>query len=202
MLETHNKVFNMIKRTKKILLALILFFLFLNMSPLAAIATSGGADYGPTPTTTGTSGGLDYGPSTTTPTTTGTSGGLDYGPSTTTTGTSTTSGTSTGTGLVQCGNEGQAACTFNDLFTTLGNVVNFVISNIVPPLAILGVVWAAVIMMTSGGDPAKFNQGKSALMAIAIGLVIIYLSWWIVKSFVQFLGGQDWTLQFFDLNGK
>lgn len=79
----------------------------------------------------------------------------------------------------------------------MGRVINFVMTNIVPPLAILGVVWAAIIMMTSGGDPAKFNQGKNAMMAIAIGLIIIYLSWWIVKSFVQFLGGQDWTLQFF-----
>ena len=133
----------MIKRTKKILLALILFFLFVGIVPALAAEP-----------------------------------------------------------LVQCGNEGQAACTFNDLFTTMGRVINFVISSIVPPLAILGVVWAAIIMMTSGGDPAKFNQGKNALMAIAIGLIIIYLSWWIVKSFIQFLGGQGDTLRFFDLNGK
>lgn len=104
--------------------------------------------------------------------------------------------------LVQCGNEGQPPCTFNDIFVTLGRVVNFVLSDIVPPLAVFGVVWAAIIMMTARGDPAKFNQGKNALFAIAIGLIIIYLSWWIVKSFVQFLGGQEWTLQFFNLTGE
>jgi hypothetical protein len=130
-------------KTKKILLALILFFLFVNFVPALAAE-----------------------------------------------------------GLVQCGNEGQPACTFNDIFVTLGRAVDFVLSNIVPPLAIFGVVMAAIIMMTSGGDPAKFNQGKNAMFAIAIGMIIIYLSWWLVKSFVQFLGGQDWTLKFFDLNGK
>jgi len=124
-------------KTKRVLLALILFFLFLNLAPALA------------------------------------------------------------EGLVSCGNEGGTACTFADLFTTFGNVINYVFQYIVPFLAVIGVVWAAITMMTSNGDPSKFAQGKSALISIAIGLIIIYLSWAIVKSFIQFLGGQSWTLQFF-----
>jgi hypothetical protein len=100
-------------------------------------------------------------------------------------------------GLVQCGNEGQPACTFNDIFVTLGNVINYVLQYIVPVLAVFGIVMAAITMMTSGGDPGKFAQGKNAIMTIGIGLIIIYLSWAIVKSFIQFLGGQAWTLKFF-----
>jgi len=99
--------------------------------------------------------------------------------------------------LVTCGNEGQPACTFNDLFSTLAGVIDFILYSIVPPIATFGVVMAAIIMMTSGGDPGKFKQGKDAMFAIAIGLIIIYLSWFIVKSFIQFLGGADWTLKFF-----
>ena len=103
--------------------------------------------------------------------------------------------------LVTCGNEGQPACTFDDLIgpdSLLTKVIDFVLYDIVPPLAIFGVVWAAIIMMTSGGDPGKFKQGKNAMLAIAVGLIIIYLSWFIVKSFIQFLGGkEDWTLKFF-----
>ena len=99
--------------------------------------------------------------------------------------------------LVTCGNEGQPACTFDELFSTLARVIDFVLYDIVPPLAAFGFAWAAIIMMTSGGDPGKFKQGKDAMLAIAIGLIIIYLSWFIVKSFIQFLGGADWTLKFF-----
>jgi Na+/pantothenate symporter len=46
-------------------------------------------------------------------------------------------------------------------------------------------------------DPVKFKQGKDAMITIAIGLIIIYLAWFIVSSFIEFLGGKDWTLQFF-----
>jgi len=99
--------------------------------------------------------------------------------------------------LVTCGNEGQPACTFDELFSTLARVIDFVLYDIVPALAAFGFAMAAIIMMTSGGDPGKFKQGKDAMLAIAIGLIIIYLSWFIVKSFIQFLGGADWTLKFF-----
>lgn len=138
-LQTRNKVNYMLKtKTKRLLLALILFFLFLGIVPVMA------AD-----------------------------------------------------GLVQCGNEGQAACTFNDIFSTLGRVIDYVFQYIVPILAVFGIVMAAITMMTSNGDPGKFAQGKNALITIGIGLIIIYLSWAIVKTFIQFLGGQTWTLQFF-----
>ncbi|MFZ3054662.1 MAG: hypothetical protein WA091_01615 [Minisyncoccales bacterium] len=101
------------------------------------------------------------------------------------------------TGLVQCGNEGGTACTFNDLFTTIVRVIDYVFDYVVPFLAILGIVMAAITMMTSNGDPGKFAQGKTAIIAIGIGLIIVYLSWTIVKSFIEFLGGQSWTTQFF-----
>jgi hypothetical protein len=132
------------KKTKKLLLALTLFFLFVNFTPALAANC------------------------------------LDCSGS-----------------LVCCGGTGQTACTVDELFCTLGRVIDYVLDYIVPALAIFGVVWAAIIMMTSNGDPAKFAQGKQAIITIGIGLVIIYLSWAIVKSFIQFLGGQAWTLKFF-----
>jgi hypothetical protein len=100
--------------------------------------------------------------------------------------------------LVTCGNEGQPACTLDNMFETLVNVINFVLYDIVPPLAAFGFAMAAVTMMTSNGDPGKFKQGKDAMITIGIGLIIIYLAWFIVSSFIEFLGGKEWTLQFFN----
>lgn len=100
-------------------------------------------------------------------------------------------------GLVPCGNPGQEACTSEDLTGMIGNVFDFVAFQIVPTLAIIGFVVAGIIMITSGGDPGKFNQGKSAMVAIAVGLMIVYLAWAIVKLFIDVIGGAEWTKMFF-----
>jgi len=192
-------------KTKRLLFASLSLFLFLNiLAPVAYALNLPGDDNGIIPPDNGIvdlpsgqnpsdpanpTGGSTTTNNTSTPSTTDNTST----PSTTT----TTGGSTSGTGLVQCGNEGQAACTFNDLFTTAGRVIDFVLNIIVPALAVFGIVMAAIIMITSGGDPGKFTQGKNAMIAIAIGLLIIYLSWFIVKSFIQFLGGGATTLQFF-----
>lgn len=102
-----------------------------------------------------------------------------------------------GDGLVNCGNPGQPACTSVDLTTMIGSVFNFIAFQIVPALAVIGFVVAGIIMITSGGDPGKFNQGKSAMIAIAVGLMIVYLAWAIVKLFIDIIGGAGWTKMFF-----
>ena len=100
-------------------------------------------------------------------------------------------------GLVTCGNEGQPACTFNDFFALINTVFNFVLYQLVPAIAVIGIVWAAITMMTSAGEPGKFDTGKRAITYIAVGLVVIYLSWFLVKSFIAFMGGASWTTNLF-----
>ena len=99
--------------------------------------------------------------------------------------------------LVKCGNAGQAACTLNDFFSMVQGVVDFILYDIVPPLAVITVVFAAVNLMTSSGDPGKLEQAKKTIIWIIIGLVVIYGAWALVKGFITALGGQDWTFQFF-----
>lgn len=100
-------------------------------------------------------------------------------------------------GLVTCGNEGQNPCTFNDLFALVGSVIDFILYKIVPALAVVGVIWAAITLMTSAGDPGKFDTAKRSITYIGVGLAVIYLSWFLVKSFITFIGGADWTTQLF-----
>ncbi len=100
--------------------------------------------------------------------------------------------------LVNCGNERQNPCTFNDLFTMVNAVIDFVLTDIVPPIAAFGIVVAAITLMTSGGDPGKFEQAKKAIIWMIVGLVIVYGAWFLVTSFISVLGGQGWTLQFFN----
>jgi len=99
-----------------------------------------------------------------------------------------------GEGLVPC--DGWD-CTSDNLTGMVGSIFDLIAFQIVPALAIIGFVIAGIIMITSGGDPAKFNQGKSAMIAIAVGLIIVYLAWAIVELFIEIIGGENWTMEFF-----
>jgi len=99
-----------------------------------------------------------------------------------------------GDGLVPC--DGWD-CTSDDLTGMVGSIFDLIAFQIVPALAVIGFVVAGIIMITSGGDPAKFNQGKSAMIAIAVGLIIVYLAWAIVELFIEIIGGENWTMEFF-----
>ena len=99
-----------------------------------------------------------------------------------------------GDGLVPC--DGWD-CTSDDLIGMIGSIFDLIAFQIVPALAVIGFVVAGIIMITSGGDPAKFNQGKSAMIAIAVGLIIVYLAWAIVELFIEIIGGENWTMEFF-----
>jgi len=99
--------------------------------------------------------------------------------------------------LVTCGNEGQAACTFNDFINMIDGVIQFVMTYIVPPIAVVTIVIAAVNLMTSSGDPSKLEQAKKTIIWIIFGLVVIYGAWAIVKGFITALGGGGDALKFF-----
>ena len=100
--------------------------------------------------------------------------------------------------LVTCGNEGQDPCTFSGLFAMFAGVINNILTYFVPALAIIGFIIAAIIMMTSGGEPGKFAQAKQAMIWIAVGVIITYSAWALVKGFITALGGSSGgALQFF-----
>ena len=101
-------------------------------------------------------------------------------------------------GLVPCGDTPDDPCTFNDFFAMVNTVINFVLYQIVPPIAIITIVIAAINLMTSSGDPSKLEQAKKTLIWIIIGLAVVYGAWTLVTGFVKALGGNTgWTLQFF-----
>jgi hypothetical protein len=99
--------------------------------------------------------------------------------------------------LVTCGNEGQPACTFNDLFAMINTVIEFVLYQVVPPIAAVTIVIAAINLMTSSGDPGKLESAKKTIVWILLGLVVVYGAWVIVKGFVTALGGGGDIFYFF-----
>jgi hypothetical protein len=101
-------------------------------------------------------------------------------------------------GLVHCGNEGQDPCTLNDLFIMIGNVINFLLTTILIPLAVLFITLAGITMLTSAGNPNKFEQGKRMITYAAVGVLVALLAWGIIKTIITVLQGETWTLFWFD----
>lgn len=103
--------------------------------------------------------------------------------------------------LVTCGNTAADPCTFDDFRVMINDVIHFVLFDIVPPIAVVTIVIAAINLMTSSGDPGKLEQAKKTLIWIILGLAVVYGSWAIVKGFITALGGSGGeSLHFFDGN--
>jgi hypothetical protein len=107
-------------------------------------------------------------------------------------------------GLVPCGNPGQPPCQFCHLFVLFQNIVNFLLYDIVPPLAVLMIAIGGFMYMFAyfspgqalpgggKGGPALLGQAKKIITATIIGLLIIYGAWLIVNFFFQFIGVSTW----------
>lgn len=103
-------------------------------------------------------------------------------------------------GLVPC--EGPE-CTINDFLILIKNIINFVTTNIVPPLAVLLIVWGGIMLMTAQGDlgdpdkgnPGKVKAAKQVLTAVFMGLIIIYLAKYLILGLISAIGGQGWVTE-------
>lgn len=90
-------------------------------------------------------------------------------------------------GLVPCGEEGNP-CTFCHLFVLFENIVNFVLFEFVPPLAILMLVVGGAWFFFAAGDPGQLQRAKGILTSVVWGLIIIYGAWLLVNLFFMTIG--------------
>lgn len=85
-------------------------------------------------------------------------------------------------------------CQFCHFFVLFQKIVNFIIFDIVPPLAILMIAIGGFMLMMAyvnpggGGGPELFNKAKQLFNAVGIGLLIIYGAWLIVDVLLNFSG--------------
>ncbi len=71
-----------------------------------------------------------------------------------------------------------------DLTTVLGYFNTFLLA-IATPLCGIMVVWGGFQMMTAGGNPEKFSEGKKTLLYAAVGFVVVIFAssvTYIIKS--------------------
>lgn len=74
----------------------------------------------------------------------------------------------------------------SDATCLIGQVVRYILGSIAV-VATLMFVWGGVMMLTSGGNADQVKRAKETLVWAAIGVVVILISWLIIKTVLQAL---------------
>jgi len=90
-------------------------------------------------------------------------------------------------GLVPCGTgtnaDGTAAspCGWNDFFTLVTNVTNYLII-LGAAVSAIAFAWAGFLMMTAGGEASKIEHGRAIFGKVLVGFIIMLSAWLIVHA--------------------
>ena len=102
-------------------------------------------------------------------------------------------------GLVPCGCEdatqptGFCTCTLCHFFIMFERILDFILLDIIPPVAILMLVIGGVMFLAAAGNPETIGKAKKIITATILGLVIIFSAWLIINTFLMFVGVEEWT---------
>jgi len=95
--------------------------------------------------------------------------------------------------LVPCGGPGQPACQLCHLFVLIDNIIGYLFTYIVPPLALLFIVIGGISMITAGGNPEKVKEAQRIVTATVMGLAVIFLALMFLYTFLNIIGVATWT---------
>lgn len=92
--------------------------------------------------------------------------------------------------LVTCGN-GSNYCNLCDLFQLVNNILKFVMFELVPTLAVIMILVGGVMFLFAGASPSTLQKAKNIIIAVVIGIVIIFMAWIIVNTVLTKIGIVD-----------
>jgi len=99
--------------------------------------------------------------------------------------------------LVPCGTATTKACTVCDFFVLIKNIVNFLVTDIAVPVAVIILIYGGIMMVTSGGSEEKITKGKTALWHAVWGLLIVFAAWLIIDTIIKwFVVGGSFSFPF------
>jgi len=80
-------------------------------------------------------------------------------------------------------------CGLTAFVLLIRNIIKY-LTYIVIPIAVIMFIWAAYVIITAGGSPAKFDKGKAIMTTAVIGVVIALGAGIIVGLIYQLFTGQ------------
>jgi len=79
-------------------------------------------------------------------------------------------------------------CQLCHFFIMLNEIINFVVNDLVPPIAVLLIVYAGILIYFGGESSKMLSSGKNIIKYVAIGLFFIYGSFMLVGELLNILG--------------
>jgi hypothetical protein len=98
--------------------------------------------------------------------------------------------------IVPCGRFGTPRCNLCHIFELLSNALEFVITCLVPVVAVIMLVAGGTMFMLSRMEAVSvdiFTQAKGAVTAVVIGLIILFGAWVFLNTFLSTIGLAEWT---------
>lgn len=95
----------------------------------------------------------------------------------------------TNAALVPCGRSGTSACQLCDFLVLGQNIIDFLVVQIAPALAVLMFAVGGIALALSAGKPAWQTWGKKTLTNAIIGVIIISVAWIGINTIINFVGG-------------
>jgi len=95
--------------------------------------------------------------------------------------------------LVPCGGTSQPTCQFCHIFVLINNIISFILTCLAPIVAGLMLVIGGLYLLAAGPSPEKVSQAKSIITAAVIGIVIIFVAWVFLNTFLDAIGVAEWT---------
>ncbi len=79
-------------------------------------------------------------------------------------------------------------CDFNHLMQLVNNVIDFLLFWLATPLIALILVYAGILMLTSGGSTESVTKVKKIIKNVVFGYIIALAAWLIIHTILTTLG--------------
>ena len=94
--------------------------------------------------------------------------------------------------IVPCGGD-KPVCGFCHIFEITNNILVYVLTCLAPIISGVMLILGGFYLMIAGVDPGQMQKGKEIILAAIVGLVIIFVSWVILNTFLVSLNIATWT---------
>ncbi len=95
--------------------------------------------------------------------------------------------------LVPCGTSDTPTCGFCHIFVLINNILSFVLTCLTPVVGTVMLVLGGFMFFLAAESPGKIDDAKKIIKAVVIGIVIIFLAWVFLNSFLTSIGVSEWT---------
>ena len=96
-------------------------------------------------------------------------------------------------GIVPCSG---LDCTVCDLFVLVKNLIDFILKDLVFPLAVIVLLYGGIMWVVAGGDEGKISKGKNAIKMAVYGIIVAFAAWLLIDTIVKYLVSGNFDFAF------